>query len=94
MADLRITCINKPQMGGHEHITHVGNPSQSWRLTTAQVVQSIESKLHTFHVIDDRSGARAYVGVVRPANHAPYLRTYADGKWTNNLLSLSQCSVV
>lgn len=32
--------------------------------------------------------ARAEVGVVRPASEQPYLRTYADGKWTNNLLSL------
>jgi hypothetical protein len=30
----------------------------------------------------------AEVGVVRPQGSQPYLRTYADGKWTNNLLSL------
>jgi Protein of unknown function (DUF3892) len=28
------------------------------------------------------------VGVVKPDNGQPYLRTYADGKWSNNLLSL------
>lgn len=35
--------------------------------------------------VEDSSG-RAYVGVVdaRP----PYLRTFADGRWTDNLLSL------
>jgi hypothetical protein len=31
---------------------------------------------------------RVDVGVVRPEGEDPYLRTYADGKWTNNLLSL------
>jgi exosome complex RNA-binding protein Rrp42 (RNase PH superfamily) len=31
---------------------------------------------------------RVLVGVVRPDTGAPYLRTYADGKWTNNLVNL------
>ena len=30
----------------------------------------------------------ASVGVVRPQGGAPYLRAYADQKWTDNLLSL------
>ena len=32
--------------------------------------------------------SRATVGVVRPATGNPYLRTYTDGVWTDNLLSL------
>jgi hypothetical protein len=32
--------------------------------------------------------SRVAVGVVRPESGAPYLRTYADGKWTNNLVRL------
>lgn len=32
--------------------------------------------------------SRVKVGVIRPANTDPYLRTYADGDWSNNLLSL------
>lgn len=31
---------------------------------------------------------RSQVGVVKPSNGQPYLRTYADGQWNNNLLSL------
>ncbi|TFB18210.1 DUF3892 domain-containing protein [Microbacterium sp. 3H14] len=31
---------------------------------------------------------RSLVGVVKPSNGQPYLRTYADGQWNNNLLSL------
>ncbi|GAA3663778.1 DUF3892 domain-containing protein [Microbacterium marinilacus] len=31
---------------------------------------------------------RVPVGVVKPNDTDPYLRTHADGKWTNNLLSL------
>ncbi|MEK0209522.1 DUF3892 domain-containing protein [Bifidobacterium mongoliense] len=31
---------------------------------------------------------RVDVGVVEPTHGAPYLRTYADGRWTNNLVNL------
>lgn len=31
---------------------------------------------------------RVDVGVVRPTRGEPYLRTYADGEWTNNLVNL------
>lgn len=35
------------------------------------------------------SGAdRVKVGVVRPTPGQPYIRTYADGEWTNNLVNL------
>jgi len=30
------------------------------------------------------------VGVWHPSTGSPYLRTYADGKWTNNLLALDE----
>lgn len=95
MADVRITCITKsiPQ-GGHQHITHVGNPQATgggWKWPVAQVIESIDAKSNTFYVMDGRTGKRANVGVVRPENGRPYLRTYADGVWTDNLLSLPSC---
>jgi hypothetical protein len=62
-----------------------------WRWTREQVIASIEAQTNTFFVIDPRNGKRANVGVVRPAGRAPYLRTYADGDWNDNLLSLNQC---
>ena len=35
------------------------------------------------------SGAnRVRVGVEKPAGRTPYLRTYADGEWRNNLVNL------
>jgi hypothetical protein len=91
MADVRITCITKPQNGKHEHITHVGNKDGNWKWTVEAVIQSIEAKTNTFYVADPRTGKRADVGVVRPINHAPYIRTYADGVWNDNLLSLPSC---
>ncbi|WP_218567647.1 DUF3892 domain-containing protein [Pseudomonas tructae] len=44
-------------------------------------------------MIDPVSGARADIGVVREPGRAPYLRTYADRQWNNNLLSLNQCPI-
>lgn len=90
--DVQITCITKSlPNGGHEHITHVGNPAASWNWTVEQVIVSIDSKTNTFFVRDPVTGRRAEVGVVRPAGRRPYIRTYADGVWNDNLLSLTAC---
>ncbi|MEQ9617752.1 MAG: DUF3892 domain-containing protein [Deltaproteobacteria bacterium] len=51
----------------------------------------MEARTNTFYVIDPKTKKRSDVGIVRPAGRAPYLRTYADGEWNNNLLSLDQC---
>ena len=92
MVDIQVTCITKPHpQSPHEHITHVGNPAGNWKWTREQVIASIDVKSNTFFVIDPRNGKRANIGVVRPAGHAPYLRTHADGDWNDNLLSLNQC---
>jgi hypothetical protein len=92
MPDVQVTCIIKPNIGStHEHITHLGNPAANWVWTRDQVIQSIDGKTNTFYVVDPANGKRAYIGVVRELGKAPYLRTYADGQWNNNLLSLNQC---
>lgn len=95
MADCQITCITKPNVNSaHEHITHVGNSGWSMkRLTVEQVIRDIHSKTNTFFVRDSQ-GNRANVGVVDASgNRREHIRTYADGKWTDNLLSLGQCSL-
>jgi hypothetical protein len=91
VADVRVTCITKPNpLSSHEHITHIGG--SNWKWDRDAVVRSIESKTNTFFVLDPVTGAKAYVGVIRPTDgRSPYLRTYADGKWNDNLLSLPQC---
>ncbi len=92
MADVKVTCITKPNtQSPHEHITHLGNPVTGWIWSREQVIASIEAKTNTFYVTDPQTGKRSDVGIVRPAGRAPYLRTYADGEWNNNLLSLDQC---
>ncbi len=93
MADVRITCITKPnRFSPHEHITHLGNPP-SWVWPREKVIQSIESGSNTFYVLDQQSGKRADVGVVREGGKAPFLRTHADGYWNDNLLSLNECPI-
>ena len=88
MSDIRITCINKPdRYSPHEAITHVGNGTNKW--TRQQVVAWIDNREHTFYTLVD--GNRGDIGTVQGAN-GKYLRTYADGKWNDNLLSLPECA--
>lgn len=88
MADVQVTCINKqPRDNTHEGITHLGG--SGWRWTRQQVIESIEAKTNTFYT--KVGGNRANVGVVNGAN-GKYLRTYADGKWNDNLLALPECA--
>jgi hypothetical protein len=90
MADVRVTCINKPHRDSpHEHITHLGGAA--WKWTREDVIASIDARTNTFHVID-AAAHRSEVGVVNPGNgRARYVRTHADGDWNNNLLALPEC---
>lgn len=91
MADVQVTCIRKPNpQSPHEHITHVGADGRIW--SREQVIAWIGSQQHSFYTLD-ANGRRADIGVMYEAGKAPYLRTYADGEWNNNLLSLPQCRV-
>ncbi|MDB5289448.1 MAG: hypothetical protein JWL69_689 [Phycisphaerales bacterium] len=86
---MQIQCINKdPRQNTHEGITHVGGPG--WRLTRQQAIDAINNGSTTFYTLV--AGRRAEVAVVQ-GTHAPYLRTHADGTWTDNLLALPECRV-
>jgi hypothetical protein len=87
MADVQVTCINKlPRNDTHEGITHLG--SKDWKWTRTKVIQSIEDKSNTFYTLVN--GKRADVRVINGSN-SKYVRTYADGIWTDNLLALFEC---
>jgi hypothetical protein len=88
---VRITHIRLSSwVESHEHITDVqwlnesvGNTGANSR---ASMVEWIDVKKGTAYV---GSGLhKAYVGVVTPEGRSPYLRSYADKEWNNNLLSL------
>jgi hypothetical protein len=94
MADRQVTCITKPNINSpHEHITHLGNIAVPWYLTRAQIVADIDSGIYTYFVRDSLNGKRVDIRVVREVGKAPYLRTVADGRFTDNLLSLNQCLI-
>jgi len=87
MADVQVTCINKlPRQNPFEGITHLGG--STWKWTRQQVIDSIEAKTNTFYTLV--AGNRGDIGVVNGPN-GKYLRTYRDGKWNDNLLSLPEC---
>lgn len=89
--ELRVTCIKSDPDSAHEHITHVGNPSDGWMWSREQVIGSIDAEISTFVVVDPVTNTRSNVGVVREEGKPPYLRTYVDETWNNDLLSLDQC---
>ena len=87
MPDVWVTCINKqPRQDPHEGITHLGGAT--WRWTRQEVITSIEAKTNSFYTLVN--GNRGDIGVVNGPN-GKYLRTYADGKWNDNLLSRPEC---
>lgn len=87
MADVRITCINKPNRNSsHENITHVGGSSWKWK--SSDVIVSIENGTNTFYTMVN--GKRADVHVIKGTN-GKHLRTYADGVLNDNLLALPEC---
>lgn len=92
MPEYQVTCINKLDRNNrHEHITHIGNTLSNWRMTREMAIAQIDGKINSFFTVDRGTGKRAHIGVVRETGKVPYLRTYADGVWNDNLLSLAEC---
>ena len=87
MADVQVTCINKiPRHNPYEGITHLGNATGKWSRQT--VIDWIERKEHSFFT--RVNGNRGDIGVIDGPN-GKYLRTSADGRLNDNLLSLPEC---
>jgi Protein of unknown function (DUF3892) len=85
-----VTAIHLAGGSGHEHISDVqwrnpadGNTGQSSKAT---MVDWIKNKAGDARVTDGTNEVQ--VGVVEGT--PPYIRTYADGTWTDNLLALPQ----
>lgn len=82
--------LSPPNSNDHQAITHVAwtNPEngKSDNSTKPVMVDWIDNKGGSAYT--SNGSKRASVGVVKPQVGEPYLRTYADGQWNNNLLSL------
>lgn len=88
---IKITAIRQSGGSGHEHITHLwwidpasGKTGDNVR---AQIVTWIEDEGGKAYA-EDGAGNRADVAVITPQHGSKYLRTQADGRWTDNLLAL------
>lgn len=88
---IQITAVRLEGGSDHEHITHLwwlsDSTNQEGSSTREQLVSWIENQGGKAYT-DDGRGNRAHVAVVTPSRGAKYLRTHADGVWTNNLLAL------
>ncbi|ACU76139.1 hypothetical protein Caci_7310 [Catenulispora acidiphila DSM 44928] len=90
MNTVRMTHKRLAGGSGHEHIVRLWWTDAANRVgdnSTAEFVGWIEAKTVAAYV-QDSYGNRVSVGVVTPQFGAKYLRTRADGKWTDNLLAL------
>jgi ribosomal protein S8E len=88
---IRITHIHLVGGTAHQHINNL-----KWvNVTTAKTGESTRAAIVDWLEKDTNNRAQVGTGtdavrvhVVRPSSGVPYLQTYADGKWTNNLLAL------
>lgn len=61
-------------------------------MTLEEAIRRIDSKQESYYTVDKQTGNKVYIGVVREAGKVPFLRTYADGKWNDNLLAQRECT--
>ena len=92
MCIFEVTCIKKPGRGRrHEHITHVCNHLGNWCLSQQSVIERIEANLEAFYVVNQVTGQRDFLTVVRELGMRPYLRAFAEGQLNDRLLILPSC---
>lgn len=94
---VRIRCIRKDggnHQNPHEGITHFGWINEQTRAlgesTRTQMIDFLENQNGQAYV-KDQLGNIAYLEIVNSAWGTRYLRTFADGKWIDNLLALPEC---
>ena len=87
---VQITAIHLVNGRKHEHIAEVAwtnpNTNESGKSTRTTMVDWLTKPSNQAYVTDGISTVD--VGVVKAT--PPYLRTHADGKWTDNLLALPE----
>jgi hypothetical protein len=83
-----ITAVHMEQGQGHEYIASVQWRNPASNETGQSTKQTMVDWINNGGVarVRDNQGNEIAVGVVN--GNPPYLRTYADGTWTDNLLAL------
>lgn len=87
---IEITAIRLSSGSAHEHVTDV-----RWRSASTAAGQSTRQVIVDWLTVSVTNQAVVadgadfiHVAVVRPRDELPYIRTQADGSWTDNLLAL------
>ena len=93
ISEFEVNCITKPHPENrHEHITHIGNTNNGWQLSRDVAIFRLEAKTEAYYTVERATARKIYIYVVREGGlKLPYLRTYADGVWSDNLLAQRQC---
>ena len=78
----------------HDHIAavhwvDVAN-GETGENTREQMVEWLDASKSNKAVVGDYPTDFAYVGTVHPQYGHAYIRTYADGEWTDNLLAIDE----
>jgi len=94
---VRITCATKPSgnlENPHEAISTLGwinETTQATGISTRlEIYDFLKNRGGQAYVIDSK-GKKAFVGTAESAQGTKYVRTFADGVWTDNLLALPSC---
>jgi Protein of unknown function (DUF3892) len=91
---IRIDCINKAnRFDPNEKIRSVGgeNPDGSrWKLTEEQAILGMKQGKWEFYV-ERPIGFKVKVVIAQTADGTEYLKTEADSRQPDNLLSLPEC---
>ncbi len=94
---IRITCINKSN--GYHQDPHHAIQSLGWKNDSTgedgkssrlEIYDWLKNKNGSAYVLD-QLGNRAAVHPRENSAGTKYVQTVADGKWTDNLLSLPEC---
>ena len=93
---VRVTCINKASghhEEPHEAVSHYGWVDESTKNTGRSDRQVMVDwvKQGNKAYVRDAQGNTAYCAVRKSSRGTEFLQTYADGKYTDNLLSLPEC---
>jgi hypothetical protein len=94
---VKITCIKK--QGGYHEDPHHAIESVRW-IDPASGESGSNTRIEMYDWIKLKNGEAyvsdgvrvAYVGARLSPSGTKYIQTYADGRWSNNLLALPECS--